>query len=296
MSQNHQSHLQGPMFMVASMAGFAFEDALIKGLSAYLPVWQIIVLLGLGGGVFFALYARLQGIGLFAPEARNKVVAWRSVFEMFAAMLMMVSIALVPLSTVSAILQAMPLVVTLSAAMFLQEPVGWRRWMAIGIGLFGVSLIVRPWSASFAVTAWLPVGAVFALSARDLITRRVPAQTKSVQISAWGFLSLVPGAGLLFLIDGSPAAPMSPGLWAVIGVTILVGILAYGALVLSTRFGEVAVTTPFRYSRLVFALIIGVVVFHERPDAMTLLGAAIVVVAGLYTLMREMRLRFQTSL
>lgn len=285
------SHLSGPLFMVASMAGFAIEDALIKHLSVDLPVWQIVLTLGLGGGVFFVVYAQMLGVGAFRREAFHPIVMLRSVFEMFAALLMMVSIALVPLSTVSAILQAMPLVVTLGAALFLGEAVGWRRWSAICVGLFGVALIVRPWSASFDTTALLPVMAVFALSARDLVTRRVPISVSTWQVSAWGFLSLIPGGLLLSLVEDKSLVTMTSSHWVWIALTIGVGILAYGALVLSTRSGEIAVTTPFRYSRLVFAMLIGVIIFGERPDAMTLIGSAIVVGAGLYSLVREMRLR-----
>lgn len=289
--QSTGSQFRGPMFMVASMAGFAVEDALIKGLSGTLPVWQIIVLLGAGGGLFFFAFAAALGQRIFSKGSGHPALIWRSIFEMFSAILMMVSIALVPLSTVSAILQAMPLVVTLGAALFLAEPVGWRRWGAILVGLFGVSLIIRPWSAEFDATAWLPVAAVFALSGRDLITRRVPSQVSSLQVSAWGFLSLVPGGILLFFVDRTPLVVMGGWDWSLMVLTLGVGILAYGALVLSTRTGDISLTTPFRYSRLVFALFIGVIIFGERPDTMTLVGAVIIVAAGLYTLMREMRLR-----
>ena len=284
-------NLRAPLLMVCAMAGFAVEDAIIKYLSALMPVGQVVLVIGLGGGAIFCTLARARGLSILSGQAVRGAVVVRNLAEMVSAALVVLAIALIPLAVVTAILQAMPLVVTLGAALFLREPVGWRRWSAIMVGFLGVLMILRPGSADFDPAALLAVAAVVALTVRDLATRRVPAQVHSLQLTAWGFLMVAPAGLLLLLITWDlPIAP-STGEWLWLGAAIMAGTWAYAALVGATRMGDIAVTTPFRYSRLVFAMAIGMAFFGERPDAMTLAGSALVVGAGLFTLWREMRLR-----
>ena len=288
-------NLRGSLMMVAAMAGFAIEDAVIKHLAGSLPVGQIMVLIGLGGALVFGLIAHRQGYSLFVPEFARGAVLLRNLSEMVGAAAFVTAIVLAPLAAVTAILQAMPLAVTLGAALFLGEPVGWRRWSAILIGFAGVLLIVRPGSADFDPASLLAVIAVFALSARDLATRRVPARVHSLQLSGWGFGMVAPAGLLLMVLAGTAPVVPSVANWGWIVGALSAGILAYAALVSATRLGDIAVTTPFRYSRLIFAMAIGLVIFGEIPDAMTLAGSALVVGAGLYTLWRQMLLQRRMS-
>ncbi len=282
--------LKGPLLMVAAMAGFAIEDAIVKVLAIDLPPGQIALALGAGGALAFWVALRRAGEPLFHPSALKGAALLRNLSEMGAAMCMILGVALVPLSIVSSILQAMPLVVTMGAAVFLGEAVGWRRWSAIGLGFVGVLLILRPGTEGFDSLALIPLLAVVFLSIRDIATKRVPDGISALQLSGWGFLAVIPGGLLLLLLRGE--GPVMPNtLQSVLLVAnVGIGVVAYMMLVLSTRAGNIAATTPFRYSRLVFAMLLGVIFFGERPDAWTLTGSAIIVVAGLYTLMREIRL------
>jgi len=285
------SNLRASLLMTLSMAGFAIEDAIIKYLSALMPVGQIVLVIGLGGGAVFCALARARGLTVLSVQALRGAVLVRNLAEVASAVMVVLAIALVPLAVVTAILQAMPLVVTLGAALFLREPVGWRRWAAIMVGLVGVLMILRPGSVAFDPAALFAVAAVVSLTVRDLATRRVPAQVHSLQLTTWGFLMIIPaGLVLLLLVFQPPVAPRAVE-WGWLMAAVAAGVLAYAALVGATRMGDIAVTTPFRYARLVFAMAIGFVFFGERPDAMTLAGAALVVGAGLFTLWREMRLR-----
>jgi drug/metabolite transporter (DMT)-like permease len=285
------NNLRASLLMVGAMAGFAIEDAIIKHLSALMPVGQIVLVIGLGGGTIFCLLARARRLTILSTEALRGAVLLRNLGEMVSASLVVLAIALVPLAVVTAILQAMPLVVTLGAALFLREPVGWRRWSAILVGFAGVLLILRPGAADFDPAALLALAAVVSLSARDLATRRVAQTIHSLQLTTWGFLMIIPaGLILLVLVAAPPVAPTVIE-WGWLLAAVASGVLAYAALVGATRAGDIAVTTPFRYSRLVFAMAIGFFIFGERPDALTLAGSALVVGAGLFTLWREMRLR-----
>jgi drug/metabolite transporter (DMT)-like permease len=282
------NNLRGILLMVASMAGFAIEDAFVKAAAATVPVGQILVVLGLGGAAVFGTLARLQGTRLLSPAVLLRPVILRNLSEMMATMTFVSAIALAPLSTVSAILQATPLAVTLGAAVILRAKVGWRRWTAILVGFAGVLVIVRP-NAEVDLGAIFAVVSVIFLAARDLATRAIPSSVPSTLIATYGFASIVVPGALLTLLGGGVVVPDPPAALALAGA-LTIGVFAYYAIVAAMRVGDIAVVTPFRYTRLLFAVAIGVIVFGERPDAATLAGAGIVIASGLYTILREAHL------
>ena len=275
--------------MTGAMAGFAAEDALIKAASASVPVGQILMFLGIGGALIFGLIARAQGARLLTPVIFTRPVLLRNATEMLGTMAFVNAIALMPLSTVTAILQATPLAVTLGAALFLGAEVGWRRWSAILVGFAGVLIIVRPGAEGVNLGALLAVAGVFFLAARDLATRATPASVPSTVIATYGFASVIPAGAILMAFSGGALVP-EPRAAAMIAAALTIGVFAYYAIIAAMRVGEIAVVTPFRYTRLVFAAGIGMAVFGERPDAATVLGAGLIIGSGLYTLLREARL------
>ncbi|UWQ97838.1 DMT family transporter [Rhodobacteraceae bacterium S2214] len=286
-------NFRGAMLMVLAMFGFAVEDMLIKQMAAGLAVGQVITVLGIGGAIIFAFIAKSYGDRLWSPDMLNPTLMLRNGFEMFGTLGFVAAIALTPISTASAILQATPLVVTLGAALFLGEAVGWRRWLAIGIGLFGVLLIIRPGMDAFDPKSLLAVMGVIGLAGRDLATRRIKATISSRVIAFYAFVVSI-FTGLLLLAFGVTGSSWSmPGTVDTFRLiaAVFIGVAAYYAIVAATRIGEMSIIAPFRYSRLVFALVIGVFAFQESPDRLTLLGAFIIVASGIYTLWREAKLR-----
>ena len=280
-------NLRGAVLMAMAMAGFALEDMFIKLLADTLPVGQILIFLGIGGAVAFGVIAHRKGQQLLSPALLTPALLLRNMAELVGTVGFVLGFVLASLATASAILQAAPLVVTLGAVLFLGEKVGWRRWTAIGVGFFGVMLIVRPGMAGFEPASLFAVIGVIGLAGRDLATRVIPRTVSSYQISSWAFAMIIPAGVFLMVMMDTPAimpsALETSGLVAALGV----GVLAYYALVASMRVGELSFVTPFRYTRMLFALIVAILVFGERPDTLTLLGAAIIVAAGLFTLWRE---------
>ncbi len=288
-------NLRGATLMVLAMLGFAIEDSFIKLMGDALPVGQILMMLGAGGALVFAVVVLLQGRALFEREMLTAPVMLRAVGEIFGTMCFISAIVFTPLSTASAILQATPLVVTLGAALFLGEAVGWRRWAAISVGFMGVLMIIRPGLDGFSPLSLFAVGGVFGLALRDISTRKIPQTLSSMQLSFLGFVVLVPaGFAMLWLTD-QPLAPLDTRLWSLIGAAIGIGVFAYYGIVAAMRVGEVSFVTPFRYSRLIFAMIIGIAFFGERPDALTVLGGGIIVASGIYTVLRERKHRLKGS-
>ena len=288
-------NLRGSLLMTAAMLGFAIEDMFIKLLADTVPLGMVLILLGAGGAVVFAVLALMRGDALFSRDLLARSVLIRNAGELIGTVGFITAIALTPLSSASAILQATPLVVTLGAALFLGEQVGWRRWSAILVGFAGVLLIIRPGFDAFEPASLFAVMGVIGLALRDLATRTVPRSISSMQLSTYAFLTLIPaGIGMLAFTGDAPR--LLGGLeWLLIAAALGFGVLSYYAIVAAMRMGDVAVITPFRYSRLVFALCFGVLFFGERPDMATLAGSALIVASGIYTFWREARLRRQAG-
>ncbi|WP_324754700.1 DMT family transporter [Roseovarius sp. Pro17] len=282
-------NLRGSILMLVAMAGFAAEDLFVKLLSENMPVGQILMMLGTAGCVTFAIATRAQGTRLISPVLLTRPVILRNVGEIIAAVTYITALALADLSTVSAILQATPLAVTLGAALFMGAQVGWRRWSAILVGLIGVLMIVRPGLDAFDVSSIFAVISVVGLAIRDLATRAIPTSVSSMQLSCYAFGTMVPTGAVMLMFHGEPSMP-DPLAWAYLLGAMVFGVMAYYFIVGAMRIGEVAAVTPFRYARLIFALILGMSLLGERPDTWTLIGAAVIIASGLYTLIREQRL------
>jgi len=279
-------NLRGIFLMVASMAAFAVEDMLIKQVSVRLPVGQILITVGFFGMLAFWAAAARRRRRIWSRDLLLRPVLLRNLGEMIAALGFITALSLTPLSSASAILQATPLAVTLGAALFLGERVGWRRWSAIAVGFAGVLMIVRPGLTGFQPASLFAVGGVIGLAMRDVATRRCPPSVSSLQLSAYGFGALVPAGALLMALTGGP----QPVGWTdagLLSVGLVFGIGGYYAIVEAMRAADVGAVMPFRYTRLLFALGFGMLVFGERPDQWTLGGAALIVGSGLYTIARE---------
>ena len=284
-------NIRGAILMVIAMLGFAVEDTLIKLMATDIPSGQILMTIGLGGALVFATLALIKGEAPFGFWMLRGASGVRALCEGLAALGFVTALALVPISLVTTIIQASPLLVTLGAAVFFKAPVGPRRWIAILIGLIGVLIVLRPFGDSFEAPALFAVGGVIAMSARDLATRQVKQNISTLQLSVVGFLAAVPAGFLGLVLSGD--APLLPS-WHVITLTIAaiaIGVPSLYCIIAAMRIGDIAFVTPFRYSRIIFGLLAGLLIFGETLDAYTLLGAAIIVISGTYTLLREARLR-----
>ena len=279
------NNMRGGLLMIAAMAGFAVEDMFLKTAARQLPVGQILMIFGAAGMIGFAILAKSQGARLLNSAILSVPILTRAVFEVMGRLFYTLAIAMTPLSSASAILQATPLVVVAGAALVFGERVGWRRWAAIMAGFVGVLIILRPGLEGFTPLSILAVLGMLGFAGRDLATRAAPKTLSNLTLGVYGFAMMVPtGAGLLVWTGGA-VVPDTAASLALAGATLF-GVAGYYALTAAMRVGEVSVVTPFRYTRLLFALIFGMLVFAERPDAATLLGSAIIVASGIYTLLR----------
>lgn len=272
--------------MVLAMAAFAVEDMFIKAAASKLPIGFILLIFGLGGMLIFMLLTWKRGEAVFHPAILSRPILVRAICEVIGRLCFALAITLTALSSASAILQATPLFVIVGAAFFFGERIGLQRWISIIIGFIGVLMIIRPGLASFEITSLFAVISVLGFAGRDLATRAAAPVLSNMQLGIYGFLVLIP-TGLLMLLYSQEAIQLDVlSSLQVFGATLF-GVAAYYALTVAMRTGEVSVVSPFRYTRLLFALGLGIFVFAERPDLLTLLGSILIVLSGSYTLIQS---------
>lgn len=279
---------RGALFMVLAMAAFAVEDACLKAATLHVPLSVAMMVVGALGAAAFALLALWQRESPLPRLTRQ--LALRSGFEVGGRLFYSLALAHAGLAVTSAILQATPLAVVAGAVWVFGERVGPRRWAAIGLGLVGVLVILRPTVDGIDATALFALAGMLGFAGRDLATRAAPLAVSTAQLGVLGLSMLGLAGALLHGVAPAPLTwPPSPAILPLAGAAIF-GTLAYGALTRAMRTGAIGAVTPFRYTRLIFALILAVAVFGERPDLPMLIGSALIVGAGLFTLARSRRL------
>lgn len=279
-------NLRGSLWMMGAMAGFALEDGFLKAAAGAVPLGEVLVVEGIAGILWFAAMARRAGAPPLPRAVLSRTMAIRSGFELVGRLFYALAIALTPISVASAILQATPLVVVPGAAILFHEKVGAFRWSLIIAGFLAVLLILRPGLDGFSALSLLALTGMLGFAGRDLATRAAPPALSNAQLGVAGFSVLAVSGLLILSVTGGVALPGLHAAVLLAGASGF-GISGYAALTQAVRTGQVSAVTPFRYSRLVFALATGVLVFGERPDAQTLLGSAMIVACGLALLSRR---------
>lgn len=282
-------NLRGAALMTAAMVAFTCNDAFMKAATATLPVFEAIVLRGILTTLALATLAwRMGALSLSVPPGDRFWVALRVVGEVSSTYTFLFALKHMQIANLSAILQFLPLAVTLTAALLLGEKIGWRRLSAILVGFVGVMLIVRPGTDGFDRWSALGLLSVAGVVVRDLSTRRISRKVPSLTVAFLAALSVTLGAALA--LPFTEVAPVSAqNALQIAGASAFI-IIGYLTVVMSMRVGEVSIVAPFRYTSLVAAILLGWLFFGQWPDRLTLIGAAIVVATGIYTFYRERKL------
>jgi len=272
--------------MAVSMAAFTINDAITKAVSSEMNFGQIMLVRGLFAIMLIAALALHRRALRPLRSLMLMPVVLRVAAEVAGTVAFLTAIVHLPLANTAAIFQALPLAVTLGAALFLGEPVGWRRWLAVTAGFIGVLIIIRPGIEGFNRFSLFALVAVIFFAVRDLATRPIPAQMPSLLITLVTTATVtVAGAAILFPLGGwAPLSTRALGLLALAAILVLVG---YQYVIMALRSGDISAVAPFRYSALLWAMGLGYLVFGDIPDTMMLTGASIIVLSGLYAFYRE---------
>lgn len=286
MTSTFSENMRGGAFMAISMAAFAINDANMKLAAEHLTLFQAIFLRGIFTTLLLAGLAYYKKDLIFhLPKGDRKTLALRLVGEIGGTLCFLNALFHMPLANATAILQALPLAVTLAGALFLKEVVGWRRYLAIGIGFAGMLIIVRPGSDGFNEYSLWAIAAVFFIVVRDLFTRRLSPAIPSLMVALLTSIAIMTVGGIFSTVtEWKPVSVEGIALLAAASVFIIFG---YLFSVMTMRVGDISFSSPFRYTVLLWAIILGYFVFGDVPDQWTLLGSAIIVVTGIYTFYRE---------
>ncbi|MFA7434088.1 MAG: DMT family transporter [Gemmobacter sp.] len=279
-------NLRGAFYMMLAMAGFTINDACMKAVTQTIPLYQAIALRGAVTVAALVLIAHLNGgLRLRLPAGAGLMVGLRTLGEVASTVAFLTALMHMPLANLSAIMQSLPLALTLAAALVFREAVGWRRLTAIGVGFAGVLIVIRPGPEGFDIWALVGLAAVAAVVLRDLSIRRLPAAVPSVTVALYAAVAVTVFA--FAMSATTPWQPIDPE--AALLLAGASGFLVVGYLfaVIVMRIGDIGFISPFRYTALIWAIFLGWLVFGDFPDGWTLFGAALVIGSGVFTLTRE---------
>lgn len=281
---------RGAIYMNVSMAAFTLNDTAMKAVTQTLPLFEAILLRGMLASVGLIVLGLAMGNLSGAISGRDRIViAIRSLAEVGGTALFLGALIHMPLANLSAILQALPLAVTLAAAVFLKETIGWRRMAAIIVGFLGVLIIIRPGPDGFDLWSLMGLGSVACVVVRDLATRFVSRDVPSVSVAVSASLAVTLMGGAVTLAQGWQAPTGTEAL--LVGAAAFALLFGYMFSVMVMRIGDISFVAPFRYTALLWAIFLGWVFFGSLPDTLTLFGAALVVGSGMFTLWRERSLK-----
>ncbi|MFD0859188.1 DMT family transporter [Roseovarius aquimarinus] len=284
----------GALLMMGAMAAYTINDTLMKTLAGTVPLFQVIFLRGCLTSVAVGVIAwRMGAFSRRVSRRDSGAIALRVAGEVAGTYFFLTALYHMPLANVTAILQSLPLALTLAAAVFLREPVGWKRITAVLAGFIGILMIVQPGAEGFNVYALYGLAAVVCVTVRDLATRQLSRETSSMLVTFATSVTVMTVFGIASAADDW--APMSAEAWATVAGAAVLIIAGYLASIMVVRVGEISFTAPFRYTAILWALLLGWLVFGDWPEPLVLLGAGIVVASGIFTLYREARLGRQKS-
>ena len=272
--------------MIIAMGCLTLTDMLIKIVSQTLPTGQVMIFYGVGALVVFWGLLRIKGESIQLSPLTNPAVIWRNVGDLIAMNSMFLALVYVPLSTIGAVIQVVPLIVTAAAALFLREKVGLRRISAILVGFLGTLLIIQPGATTFDITATLVLIAAIGMALRDIATKLVRENFSTLLLSFYSCFLFIFSGSILLIIKGDPSVPSLENIF-ILTAMIVAGCLGFFFMTEAVRLGDMSVVIPFRYTRLLFSMAAGILILGEQVNAIMLIGSALTILSGLYIWHRE---------
>ena len=283
------SNIKGAVLMTGCMLTYVINDAFMKLLFSEIALFQAIFLRSLITVLPILVMTWITKVAIRNLSYLNKrLLLARVSAEVCATIAFLLALKHMPLANVTAILQALPLAITMAAALFLSEPVGWRRWIAILLGFTGVLIIVRPGLEGFNIYSLSALTAIFFITVREVFTRKLTSKVPTITVA----LSTVIGIGMFsgIMMIGTEWQPVNASSWLLIlgaGVSVLI---ATFLSVMAMQTGEISFVSTFRYTAMLGAIGVGILIFDDWPDQLTLVGTLIIVLTGIYSFHREQTL------
>ena len=280
------ANLKSIILMIIGMGCLTLGDLLIKIASQTLPLGQVMIVFGVGSITVFLGLMRLKGESVRLSPFTNPAVVLRNIGDLIAINGMCLALVFVPISTIGAVIQTVPLMVTAAAALFLGERVGTRRWLAIVIGFLGTLFIIQPGAANFDITTTFVLIAAVGMALRDITTKLVREKFSTLLLSSYTSALFIISGSFLLIISGGASVP-DIGMIAILAAMVASGSLGFFFTTKAVRLGDVSVVIPFRYTRILFSLAAGTLILSEQLNALMLFGSALTIFSGLYIWRRE---------
>ena len=284
------ANLKSIILMIMGMGCLTLCDLLIKIASQTLPLGQVMIVFGVGSITVFLGLMRIKGESVRLSPFTNPAVVLRNIGDLVAINGMCLALVFVPISTIGAVIQTVPLMVTGAAALFLGERVGTRRWLAIVIGFLGTLFVIQPGTATFDITTTLVLIAAVGMALRDITTKLVRENFSTLLLSSYTSVLFIISGSILLSISGGASVP-DIEMIAILAAMIASGSLGFFFTTKAVRLGDVSVVIPFRYTRILFSLAAGILILSEQVDAVMLFGSALTILSGLYIWRREIAIQ-----
>ena len=285
-------NLKSIIFMIIAMGCLTLTDLLIKVASQTLPIGQVMISYGVGSLIVFWALLRIKGESIRLSPLTNPTVVFRNIGDLIALNGMFLALVYVPLSTIGALIQIVPILVTAAAALFLGERVGMKRASAIFVGFLGALLIIQPGAASFDITAILVLIAATGMALRDIATKLVRENLSTLLLTFYSCFLFIISGSVLLLINGEPSVPDMNKIVMLAAMTVI-GSIGFFFMTEAVRLGEMSVVSPFRYTRLLFSMAAGILILGEQVNASMIIGSALTILSGLYIWRREIVMQSQ---
>ena len=272
--------------MIAAMGCLTLADLMIKIASQTLPIGQVMIFFGVGSIIVFLGLMSIKGEAIWLSPFTNPAVVIRNIGDLIAINGMCLALVYVPISTVGAVIQTVPLMVTAGAALFLGERVGKRRGLAIFIGFLGTLFIIQPGAATFDIATTLVFVAAVGMALRDISTKLVREDFSTLLLSFYSCALFTLSGSVLLIITGGARVP-DINMIFIVAAMIALGSLGFFFMTEAVRWGDMSVVIPFRYTRLLFSVVVGIVILGEQVNAIMLFGSVLTIFSGLYIWRRE---------
>ena len=288
------NNMKGAALMTGCVFSYVINDAFMKLLFSEIALFQAIFLRSIITVPPVLVLAWITKVAIRNISSQNKRLLWLRVgAEICTTIAFLTALKYMPLANVTAILQALPLAVTIAAALFLSEPVGWRRWSAILVGFVGVLIVVRPGLEGFNIYSLSALLAIMFITAREIATRKLTHEVPTISV----VLSTAVGSALFagVMTIGTEWHAVNTTSWLLLIGAAFAVLIATVLSVMAMRTGEIGFVSPFRYTSMLGAIGLGILMFGDWPDQPTLIGTLIIISTGIYTFHREQNITIRAK-
>ena len=280
--------MKGAALMTACVSAYVINDAFMKLLFSEIALFQAVFLRSIITVPPILIMVWITKVAIRNLSKQDKhLILVRVGAEIFITITFLTALKHMPLANVTAILQALPLAITMAAALFLAEPVGWRRWSAILVGFVGVLIVVRPGLEGFNIYSLSAFMAIIFLTVREISTRKLKSEVPTITVVLSTAVGSTLFAGIMMI--GSEWDTVSAVSWLLILGAAVAILIATLLSVMAMRIGDIGFVSPFRYTSMLGAIGLGILMFGDWPDQPTLVGTVIIVSTGIYTFHREQK-------